>query len=297
MSKLYNALERLEQIAEEQSDDQETAQILTRERTAGRASSLPWRTLALSLGLILLGLLVLGLLSWWQGWLHLPAPTGDERRTAASAERPEAAVLPVPQTQPVDTDDPTAVPAADPSVVSIATAGGDISTVQPNIQEQTKESSSAPSVRQQPVPDRRQAGADLAGQQDRQDLSEPQDQKVARGSRTAASVRIADSSVRLKTPAGSPASERQGAMFSRWLLQAEQRRQEGDWAGAARLYRLVWESTGNPAVANNLAASLLQLGKVAEARVVLEKALQTAPGDRDLLLNRELAERLATKPR
>lgn len=76
------------------------------------------------------------------------------------------------------------------------------------------------------------------------------------------------------------------------ILAAEESRNRGDFAEAARLYRKVWEKSGDPWVANNLAASLMMLGKHREALAILRQALEKHPGDADLEYNLEIAQTL-----
>jgi len=75
---------------------------------------------------------------------------------------------------------------------------------------------------------------------------------------------------------------------------AEECRNRGDFAEAARLYRKVWEKSGDPLVANNLAASLMMLGKNREALAILQQALERHPGDADLEYNLEAARTLVS---
>jgi hypothetical protein len=75
------------------------------------------------------------------------------------------------------------------------------------------------------------------------------------------------------------------------LQQAEEYRAAGRMEEAAGLYRTVWAKTGDPGVANNLAAALLVLGRAKEAEGVLSEALKKAPDDVDLKFNLDLARR------
>lgn len=77
----------------------------------------------------------------------------------------------------------------------------------------------------------------------------------------------------------------------RILQQAEILRKKGDFKGAVILYQkgLEIKTTMNPAIANNLASSLLLLGQTEQARKILEQALVYAPDDADLLYNFEIA--------
>ncbi len=114
------------------------------------------------------------------------------------------------------------------------------------------------------------------------------------------------------TAAGPPAQERAAAAIhpqprraepgsddyfklKQWLHQAEELRRKGEWDSAIILYRKVWREGRDPAVANNLAASLLYRNRLAEAQQVLAEALKIAPDDPELRENEKLAHRLSTQ--
>ena len=84
----------------------------------------------------------------------------------------------------------------------------------------------------------------------------------------------------------------QSAQISRWLHQAERLRMDGEWESAATLFLKVWENSGNPAVANNLAASLIRLDRPEEAYGILKEALEKTPDDKDLQSNFILVRQL-----
>lgn len=73
------------------------------------------------------------------------------------------------------------------------------------------------------------------------------------------------------------------------LYQAEQRRNQGDVTAAVKIYRKVWKIAKEPAVANNLAAGLLELEQYEEAALIIQQALVFSPDDPDLLYNLEIA--------
>lgn len=72
---------------------------------------------------------------------------------------------------------------------------------------------------------------------------------------------------------------------TRWLHQAEIYRHQGEWDGAISLYKRVFTKTKNPAVANNLAAALIETGRIEEAYKILKEAVLTAPNDSDIKQN------------
>ncbi len=75
------------------------------------------------------------------------------------------------------------------------------------------------------------------------------------------------------------------AKTGRWLHQAELYRHQGDWESAISLYKKVFTITKDPAVANNLAAALIQLHRLEEAHAILEEAGRMAPDDPDIEQN------------
>ncbi|MFT5700358.1 MAG: tetratricopeptide (TPR) repeat protein [Desulforhopalus sp.] len=79
---------------------------------------------------------------------------------------------------------------------------------------------------------------------------------------------------------------------SRWLHQAELYRHEGEWEGAIALYRRVWDISKDPNVANNLAAALIEVERPEEALEILQEARIAAPNDRDIKQNLEIIKQM-----
>ncbi len=75
------------------------------------------------------------------------------------------------------------------------------------------------------------------------------------------------------------------ARMKRLLYQAERLRRDGAARDALKLYRQIWTHTGNPLVANNLAALLIEKARYKEARDILKEALRISPSDKDLNYN------------
>jgi tetratricopeptide (TPR) repeat protein len=75
------------------------------------------------------------------------------------------------------------------------------------------------------------------------------------------------------------------------LYQAEERRKEGDMKGAVTLYGRAWKIKKSAATANNLAAGLIALKQFKKARTLLQEALEMAPDDEDLQYNLKITEK------
>lgn len=84
----------------------------------------------------------------------------------------------------------------------------------------------------------------------------------------------------------------QKAKTSRWLHQAELYRHQGEWEGAIRLYQRVWDTSQDPAVANNLAAALIELRRPEEAYTILKETILSAPNDPDIKENLRIVEQI-----
>lgn len=82
------------------------------------------------------------------------------------------------------------------------------------------------------------------------------------------------------------------AKTSRWLHQAELYRRSGEWEGAILLYQRVWDITGDPGVANNLAASLIEMKRFEEALKILKESSAIAPNDPDIKMNLSIVKRI-----
>ncbi|BHH84484.1 tetratricopeptide repeat protein [Desulforhopalus sp. 52FAK] len=82
------------------------------------------------------------------------------------------------------------------------------------------------------------------------------------------------------------------AKSSKWLHQAELYRYEQEWEGAIILYQRVWEISKNPDVANNLAAALIEVNRVDEAHIILKETSAAAPHDPDIQQNLRIVEQI-----
>lgn len=77
----------------------------------------------------------------------------------------------------------------------------------------------------------------------------------------------------------------------RILYQAEKVREQGDLPNALILYKKAWSYDPNPAIANNLAAILIQSRQYEEAEEYLKQVIALAPEDEDLRFNLEIARK------
>ena len=74
------------------------------------------------------------------------------------------------------------------------------------------------------------------------------------------------------------------------IYQAETALKQNNSALAIQFLQSSWDLVKNPAVANNLAALLIQQKKDQEALTIIDQALRLTPNDQDLLYNRQLIQ-------
>lgn len=79
---------------------------------------------------------------------------------------------------------------------------------------------------------------------------------------------------------------------TRWLHQAEIYRHQGEWDGAITLYKRVFNTTRDPAVANNLAAALIETRRIDQAHKILQEAALAAPDDPDIKQNLQVIQQM-----
>ena len=84
--------------------------------------------------------------------------------------------------------------------------------------------------------------------------------------------------------------ERNMVQRKRLVYRAEKLRVQGDAAAALKLYKQAWSISPTPALANNMAAILIGTEQYTKAESYLQKGLQLAPTDNDLLYNLEIAK-------
>lgn len=268
MSKLYDAIERLEQITEgEEKTAQETVPSIPPQP---RPSSFIRRPLLFGSLVITIGCLVLVGVVWWQGsFVDLHSSSSDMHTAEVTASLPAppspASVTESDKVGAQEQDDPGKKVVPTPDVSGSAPAAASVSPGM-NIA--------------------------LSSEMETDDRSGGQPENpVDSNSRNQTMVVEPQplSSVPVEDPAA--ARQRKETTLTRLLLQAEQRRRDQDWQGAVLLYRQVWKASANPAVANNLAAALLKLHKNKQAIEILHAALVVSPDDQDLLNNLRLARR------
>lgn len=74
------------------------------------------------------------------------------------------------------------------------------------------------------------------------------------------------------------------------IYQAESALKQNNSTLAIQFLQSSWDLVKNPAVANNLAALLIQQKKDQEALTIIDQALRLTPNDQDLLYNRQLIQ-------
>ena len=283
MSKLYNAISRLDELAIAQEICPAVPDIPFGQAHDKSGSSL-LRMLILSAALILFGLLAVGITAWWQDWFDLHQTTN--RATLLTPELPPVAAPAKQQTRaPEQVDAVTPLsgeighPLSAKDLPSAPLQKGDQLT-----SSTTSMADEASAIVINRLPAKAIRKMVDAGPQHHlpvDSITEPRPLQLGEqvDFPTTATGRFID----------------QTAQLSRWLHQAEQRRRAGDWNGAIALFTKVWEISGNPGVANNLAASLMQVDRLPEAEKILTKALRQAPNDQDLHQNLRVVQQLADK--
>ncbi len=276
MSKLYNAISRLDEIALLGETDPRIPDIPF-QQSLDKNGSFFVRMLVLSAALILFGLVAVGMTARWQGWFDLQSKTTIE--TTYTPVLPS--VTPVPSLsgtleKRAENVNPTA------KVVLPTLPPGEILHQSREVHTPDSMTDNPPATVINRLP------AKTIKKIHRMDK-----QQVLHGD-----ITTEPRPLQIAEHAESPLTEQfidQTAQLSRWLHQAEQRRRGGDWEGAISLFTKVWQISENPAVANNLAASLIQMDRFSEAYEILTKALQKAPNDQDLKENLRVAQQLADK--
>lgn len=273
MSKLYDVINRLEEIAEKDAQETMAADIPFQPAKAEKRS--PWlRVIILSSVLIFAGIVVLAVTAWLQNWFPgqetrlpiqetLSAPAvetslEEQPLLDSAGEAPSLAVTPAEQSQPI------AQPTPARSVRNTELR------LEKTKQQQTVPGNSAPTPLPAPTsPD------ELPPPQKEQDkvVIEPQPLTISPSPPKSQRQEKVDNTFKIK----------------QWLYQAEQLRKTKRWEAAIVLYGRIWDISKEVGVANNYAASLLQLQRPVEALAILDQALTKAPQDRDLRANREVA--------
>lgn len=281
MSKLYTAISRLDELAIR--DETDPAADIPFNRARQKSGSSVRRMVVLSGALMLSGLVAVGITAWWQDWLELPQTT-----TSVAVPALEQPVGTAPASVQSGTALQAAATAPTEAVLAQPAAGSLLPGQRPDVDMQPLAPADPADSAAATVINRLPAKA-MKNVVSATDQASP----LVEGITQPRPLQLAEQLDAPSTTTGHFID--QTAQLSRWLHQAEQRRRGEDWEGAIALFTKVWQITGNPAVANNLAASLMQLGRWSEAEKILAKALQRAPGDQDLQQNLRVAQQLAKK--
>ncbi len=266
MSRLYDVIKRLEKAAEQDStlarttgSRHDTTDIAAFKQASLREKRSPLiRVLLLAALAITPGVIALAAVFWWKTAALQPAaqdmpdtslpPRHPAPAVPAAVSAPLPAVLSRKKLQEIDPPAETAV------IREVA------ETAQPrNRGPETRTEGSSQDKQQI-----QQRQDDTKGKEQEQELKKKQS-----GTPSAASVTTTD------IPAD----------INRWLQQAEACRHRGDWNNAIPLYKKIFNITRDPAVANNLAAALIETRRLREALNILEEARIMAPHDHDIEQN------------
>lgn len=287
MSKLYDVITRLEDVASQEETGQD-AQAPKISKATDKVRS-PWlRLVVITLLIIVFGIILIGATAWLQKWF-----SGNV--SFSSADQPIKEVLTDPK--------PTPTP----------------STIQTDITPSTTRDNSQPLASQQTV---KLITEDFQGAMSidvaTQNLSvESLDQLIESDifdiSNFLASPKASKNTIFIHDLAIAEAVNENSneaeitdlyyppkntsiddikARSSKWLHQAELYRHEQEWEGAILLYQRVWNISKNPDVANNLAAALIEVNRIEEAHIILKETSATVPSDPDIKLNLRIVEQI-----
>ena len=285
MSTLFNALQKLEK---QKTDGPEVPLPRLASPAPGKANR-PFRLLWLLFAVMLLAGAGLAGLSWY---LQSQIPPLTSRKIP-----PPPANAPLPASTPLEAPvpEPVSLPAAEQNSAMLA------ALTQHKEQSATGVLPSAKSTKPVPIIDNteeyiRALFADELVLAEKSRAGDRHIHRLANHGSTAGDQPI--SSVDNKHLAGEKKQKYSPAEISttihadrakRLLYQAERARQMGDMASASQFFAKSWQTLKDPAVANNLAATLIEQKKFTEALAVLNEALRLAPGDEDLLHNQKIA--------
>lgn len=284
MSKLYDVISRLEDVAERDATGFETPEPTSGDKTK-KLQSPSVRIIIFCLLFILLGTLAIALTAWWQNWFvqqdvtlfpkDLPVqqqPSLSANITSGTHPPDNAAPEKVQERttyhQPLIVDDELL-----PDILDVGM--GDRDRTVTTIDDFLKSEHFDQSVSKATAPLKNVKiyihDLDIA-----EAVVEREPISVGRNFPTSQSTIINESK----------------AKTSRWLHQAELYRHNGEWDGAIALYQRVWDITGEPGVANNLAAALIQVNRPEEALKILMEGSNIAPNDPDIKQNLTIIKQL-----
>ncbi|TKB08221.1 tetratricopeptide repeat protein [Desulforhopalus sp. IMCC35007] len=304
MSKLYDVISRLEEVAAQ--DEQEPVFILAGDETVNKKNRSPWlRIVLLALALVVLGGIAVALTAWWQNWFTRDTsptipPTNQAKVSQSttppiSVEQPVIPPPPVPaqeETTPVSPEQPavtvtsgnteslTALVAPQPALTSVDVANQDAIVM--NLENIINDLKKHPSSIQVEITRHPSGGSATVYIHELEIAEAITDEEIFDEPSPLPTQRLA-------------ALADDKAKVSRWLHQAELYRHEGEWEGAITLYRKVWETSKDPNVANNLAAALMEIDRPEEALEILKAGSIAAPEDRDIRLNLSIIQQMLSR--
>lgn len=301
MSKLYDVISRLEDVAEHDATGFETPEPSADEKT-GKLQSPSVRILLFSLLFIILGSIAVALTAWWQNWFAQQDVTLFSKDVAVQQE--------------LQPPLPTGVVPLQPLHPAYKNADAQISdNVTPRKTQDNIPNNELLIVDNELLPDT--MGVDI-GLRDRTVETIDDflanlivDQKDLQKTVPHRNVKIyihdldiAEAIVETDQHSADvvfPTSQSTNinarkAKTSRWLHQAELYRHNGEWEGAIALYQRVWNISGEPGVANNLAAALIQVNRLEDALKILHEASNIAPNDPDIKENLKILKQISKQP-
>lgn len=316
MSKLFQTITKLEDIEADTNNDSSAAEVpYPTEVSTKENNSKPWlRIVLLSTVLILIGGAIIGFTAWYQDWFVIKKEVRKEEEKRAiitdlptaniekKTQAPLAPIQPSPRTTPSDlpipavglhpADGPPAAKQILMDTVNISFAVSQYGQIEKPqgatpLEKDTKQSNSA------------LLSTKGIAEKETEDFSSQIQIRP---------LLVANNFIQPELPQpldinNIPPVDRQTSLatrniidkttkMNRWLHQAERHRRNGEWEGAVVLYAKIWEVSKRPEIANNLAASLIQLDRPKEALTILESGLERSPIDKDLQDNLELVKQI-----
>ncbi|MCP3890158.1 MAG: tetratricopeptide repeat protein [Desulfobulbaceae bacterium] len=305
MSKLYDVISRLEDIASKDEDEMAAVDIPFQQPQTEKKS--PWIRIAILSGtLVCTGVIVIGATAWWQDWFSLKQPTIQPQSTPPSQTSLQTESHQIPG--PVPTVITSAEPQPQPEVPDRVLQKDFLTETVPGTEGHAEPKINPSIVVLQPqaskvVPLIRDDNEDFGGekiQTDEIDLPIETENRPVNGDVFQDKEYPRDTVIEPKPLSLEPKPESftenqvidNSFKIKQWLYQAEQLRKKDDWQGAVVLYARLWQIAKQPEIANNLAASLMQLNRNKEAYTILESGLLIAPKDRELIQNFEIVKQL-----
>ena len=286
MSKLYDVISRLEDVAEQDTQGFETP-LPEFEEKPRKLQSPALRIVLFSLLFVILGILAVALTAWWQNWFAkqevslFPKDGGVQQvQHGILPTEKNTTIQPTDNTTPKKTEETIAdnqplkvteelLP--DTMVADIGHLDKSVETIDDFLKKRIFAQSNI--ERTVPLKNVRIYIHDL-------DIAE-------------VVIEETPPSTKVTIPTSQTTNiNAHKAKTSRWLHQAELYRHSGEWEAAIALYQRVWNISGEPDVANNLAAALIQVNRLEDALEILREASIIAPNDPDIKENIEILRQL-----